>query len=164
LQAFHGGLSTSHLRVPHLWSQSCSALLPSIVVLQGTSLQRCSAPGCAVAFHVTCAAREALASHMEFVASPEVSVCVCWGGRGGAYVGVCGSVWLPVHICVDAHCSCAHMYELQTRWGDIVGSHPVGQLYCLDHSRVIVRKQLDWTEPETLGAVLSRACLALGRD
>ncbi len=45
---------------------------------------------------------------------------------------------------------------IQACWGGVVGLRPFAQLYCLDHSRVIIRKGLDWTEPGPLGAHLAR--------
>ena len=66
-------------------------------------------------------------------------------------------VELPV--CVPLPCGFARF--IQACWGGVVGLRPFAQLYCLDHSRVIIRKGLDWTEPGPLGALLAREWVPL---
>jgi hypothetical protein len=54
----------------------------------------------------------------------------------------------------DSHISyCA---PAQVCWGSIKDLSPEGQLYCLAHSRTIIRKGLDWDDPGSVQRSLRR--------
>jgi hypothetical protein len=91
-----------------------------------------------------------VASILEYYMSG--SVWPAERGRKRERVGTVGSTpyTIPVHA--------SPLWLCQRRWGGVKGCYPGGQLYCLGHSRIIIRRHLDCAAPSTIQRYFRRTC------